>query len=48
VSARLVLKMLTEEHKSKRTVGPFENVCRYQDEGESFVESIVMRDQTWV
>jgi hypothetical protein len=48
VSAHLVLKMLTEEHKSKRMAAPFENVCHYQDEGESFVESIIMRDQTWV
>jgi hypothetical protein len=31
VSARWVLKMLTEEHKSKRIAASFENLCCYQD-----------------
>jgi hypothetical protein len=25
-----------------------ENLCRYEDEGESFVENIVTGDETWV
>jgi hypothetical protein len=43
-----VSKMLTEEHKSKIMAASLENLCRYQDEGESFVESIVTGDETWV
>jgi hypothetical protein len=48
VSACWVPKMLTEEHKSKRTGASFENLCRYQDEGELYIESIVTGDETWV
>jgi hypothetical protein len=40
--------MLTEEHKSKRISALPENLCRYQDERESFMESIVMGDETWI
>jgi hypothetical protein len=47
VSAHWVPKMLTEEHKSKRMAALLENLC-CQDEGESFMESIVMGDETWV
>jgi hypothetical protein len=46
-SARWVPKMLIE-HKSKRMAASVDNFCRYQDEGEFFVESIVMGDETWV
>jgi hypothetical protein len=46
VSARTALKMLTEEHKSKRMAASLENPCCYEDEGESFIESIVMGDET--
>jgi hypothetical protein len=42
------MKMLIKEHKSKRMAASFENLCRYQDEGELFVESIVTGDETWV
>jgi hypothetical protein len=48
VSTRWVPKMLTEEHKSKRMAASLEKLCRYQDEGESFVESLVTGDETWV
>jgi hypothetical protein len=48
VSACWVLKVLTEKHKSKRMAASLENLCCYQDEGELFVESIVMGDETWV
>jgi hypothetical protein len=40
VSARWVMKMLTEEHKRKRMSPSLENLCLYQD-GELFVDSIV-------
>jgi hypothetical protein len=40
--------MLTEEHESEEWLLRFENLCRYQNEGESFVESIVTGDETWV
>jgi hypothetical protein len=40
--------MLTEEHKSKRMAASLENLCCYQDEGETFVERIIMGDETWV
>jgi hypothetical protein len=40
--------MLTMEHKSKSVAASLENLCRYQDEGESFMESIVTGDETWV
>jgi hypothetical protein len=33
--------MLTEEHKNKRMIVSLENLCRYRDEGELFVENIV-------
>jgi outer membrane protein assembly factor BamA len=46
VSARWVPK--TEGHKSKRMAASLENLYRYQDEGETFVESIVTGDETWV
>jgi DNA-binding NarL/FixJ family response regulator len=45
--ARWVPKMLTEEHRSKRMAASLENLCRYQDAGKSFVESIVTGDKTW-
>jgi hypothetical protein len=47
VSALWVQKMLTEEHKSTRMAASFENFCRYQNEGELFMESI-MGDETCV
>jgi hypothetical protein len=40
--------MLTREHKSKRMAASLENLCRYQNEGEEFVESIVTGQETWV
>jgi hypothetical protein len=40
--------MLTEEHKSKRMAAALESLCRYQHEGESFVESIVTGGETLV
>jgi hypothetical protein len=40
--------MLTEEHKSRRMAAPLENICRYRDEEESLVESIVTGDETRV
>jgi hypothetical protein len=39
--------MLTKKHKSKRMASLFEHLCCYQD-GESFVESIIKGDETWV
>jgi ribosomal protein L13 len=47
VLIRCVEKMLTKEHKSKRTAALLENLHHYQD-GETFVESIIMGDETWV
>jgi hypothetical protein len=40
--------MLTDERKSKRMAASLENLCLYQDEGESFVNSIVTGAETWV
>jgi hypothetical protein len=40
--------MLTEEHKRKTTPALLENLCRYQDEGESFTENIIIGDETCV
>jgi hypothetical protein len=34
--------------KAKRMAASLENRCRYRDEGESFVESIVTGDEMWV
>jgi hypothetical protein len=48
VSTCWVPKMLIKEHKSKRMAALLENLCCYQDEGESFVESLVTGDETWV
>jgi hypothetical protein len=48
VSVHWVTKMFTKEHKSKRMAASLENLCHYQDEEESFVESIVTGDETWV
>jgi hypothetical protein len=47
VSAHWVLIMLIE-HRSKRMAALFENLCHYQNEGESLMEIIVMGDETWV
>jgi hypothetical protein len=41
---RRIPKMLTEKQKSKTMAVSLENVCHYQDEGESFVESIVTQE----
>jgi hypothetical protein len=41
MSVRWFPKVLTEDDKSKRITASRENRCRYQDEGESFVENIV-------
>jgi hypothetical protein len=41
MSAPWILKMLTEEHESKRMAASLENLCHYQDEGELFMVSIV-------
>jgi hypothetical protein len=43
-----VPKILTKEHKRKRMAAPLENLCHYQEEGELFVESIIMGEETWV
>jgi hypothetical protein len=48
VSVHWAPKMLTQEHKSKRMAALLENLCCYQDEGESFVVRIITRDETWV
>jgi hypothetical protein len=48
VSVRWVPKMFTEEHKSNRMAASLGNLCCYQDEGESFVETIVTGDETSV
>jgi histone-lysine N-methyltransferase SETMAR len=48
VSARWVPKMITKEHKSRRRAALLEHLCRYQDEGESFLESIIKGDEMWV
>jgi hypothetical protein len=40
--------MLTMEHKSKSMAASLESLCRCQDEVESFMESIVTGDETWV
>jgi hypothetical protein len=48
VSTRWVPKIFTEEQKSKRMTALLENLCHYQDEGESFMENIVTGDETWV
>jgi hypothetical protein len=41
-------KILTEEHKNKRMAASRENICRYQDEGISSMESVVTGYGTWV
>jgi hypothetical protein len=41
--------MISEEHRSRRImVASLENLSHYQDGGESFMESIVPRDETFV
>jgi hypothetical protein len=47
MSAYWVLKMHTDEHKSKRMAALLGNLRQYQDE-ESFMENIVTGDETWV
>jgi hypothetical protein len=47
MSAGWVPEMLTEEQKSKRIAPSLENLCRYQNEGESFGESIVKGGEIW-
>lgn len=49
VSVCWVLKLLTEEHKSKRKVASLQNLYHYYWEEENpFLESSVMGDETWV
>jgi hypothetical protein len=40
LSACWILKIFTEEHKSKRMAASLKNRSCYQDERESFIESI--------
>ncbi|UYV78609.1 hypothetical protein LAZ67_16002137 [Cordylochernes scorpioides] len=47
VSARWVPKKLTEEHKIKRVESATEFLCRYEEEGEEYLDSIVTGDETW-
>jgi hypothetical protein len=44
VSALWDLKLHTKEHKSKRMAASLENLYCYQDDGESFMESIVAEE----
>lgn len=46
--ARWVPKMLTPEHREKRVSAAREFLERFQTEGESFLDSIVTGDETWV
>jgi hypothetical protein len=40
--------VLTEEHNSKGMASSHQNLCCYQDEGESFLESIITGDEIWI
>lgn len=46
--ARWVPKMLTEEHKNNRVSAAREFLERYETEGETFLNSVVTGDETWV
>jgi hypothetical protein len=41
VSAHFIPEILPKKHKSKRMTSSLENLCCYQDEGESLVESML-------
>jgi hypothetical protein len=44
---RLVLKMLTDDHKTKRMGSALKFLTRYAQEGDEFLDSIVTADETW-
>ncbi|KAF2880727.1 hypothetical protein ILUMI_25446 [Ignelater luminosus] len=46
--ARWVLKMLSDEQKSNRMGVALQNLTRYQQEGNSFIQIIITGDETWV
>lgn len=46
--ARWVPKMLTPEHRQNRVLAAREFLERYESEGETFLDSIVTGDETWV
>lgn len=48
LSACLVPKMLTEEHKQKRNEAGRIFLERYDEQGEEFLDSIVTGDETWI
>lgn len=48
VSSRWVPKMLSENHKTNRMSASLQHLTRYQREGDSFIESIITGDETWV
>jgi histone-lysine N-methyltransferase SETMAR len=46
--ARWVPKMLTDDHKTKRTCSALKFLTRYAQEGDEFLNSIVTGNETWV
>jgi len=46
--ARWVPKMLTKDHKTKRMGSALKFLTRYAQEGDEFLEFIVIGDETWV
>jgi histone-lysine N-methyltransferase SETMAR len=46
--ARWVPKMLTDDHKTKRMGSALKFLTRYAQEGEEFLDSSVIGDETWV
>jgi hypothetical protein len=48
VCARWVPRSLTEEHKEQREIICSEFLARYEAEGDDFLTTIVMGDETWI
>ena len=45
--ARWVLKMLTDDHKTKRMGSALKFLTRYAQEGDEFLDTFVTGDETW-
>jgi hypothetical protein len=46
--ARLVPKMLTDDHETKRMGSALKFLTRYTQEGDEFLDSIAKGDETWI
>jgi hypothetical protein len=42
------VKMLTDDHKTKRMGATLNFLVRYHNEGDEFLNHIVTRDETWI